>query len=116
MEKSDPWNPPGNIYSLREMLCTFAELLWKCFGELCPLYIQVFRLWEIIDTESVIENRSKFTQLRYAQVTCQVLEETRLFFAHNSCPDDFVNGGPSRLPMAELTGLIDDVRRKNPLD
>ena len=53
MNKSDPQNPPGNMYALREMLCTFAALIWMLFGELCSLYIQVFILWEIMDTEAV---------------------------------------------------------------
>ena len=53
MKKSDQQNPAGNLYALRRMLCTFAALLWTLFGELCPLYNQVFRLWEILDTESV---------------------------------------------------------------
>ena len=116
MNKYNPRNPPGNIYALIDMLCNFAALLWTLFVDICPLYLQVFRLGEIMDTEAVREKRGKFTPLCCAQVMWQVLEETRLFFAHNSCPDDFVNGGPSRFPMAELTGLIDDVRRKNPLD
>ena len=39
-----------------------------------------------------------------------------MFFAQRLGPDDFVNGGPRHFPMAELTGLIDDVRQNNPLD
>ena len=34
MKKSDPQNTPGNIYALRDMMCTFAALLWTMFGEL----------------------------------------------------------------------------------
>ena len=62
------------------------------------------------------ENRSKFTPLRCAQVTWKVLDETRLFFVQLLGPDDFVNGGPKRSPMSELTGLIDDVRGNKPLN
>ena len=69
MKKSDPINSPGNLYALREMLFTFDALLWTLLGYLCSFYIQVFRLWEILDTEAVRENRSKFTPLRCAQVT-----------------------------------------------
>ena len=39
-----------------------------------------------------------------------------MFFAQRLGPDDFVNGGPRKFPMAELKGLIDDVRQNNPLD
>ena len=116
MNKYGPRTPPGNLYNLRDMLCTFADLLWTLFGYMCSLYIQLFRLWEILDTEEVIENRSKFTPLCSEQVTWQVLEETRFFFVQRFGPDDFVNGGPQRFPMAELTVLIDDVRHNKPLD
>ena len=63
-----------------------------------------------MDTEAVRENMSKFTPLHCAKVTWQVLEEKILFFAQRSDPDYFANGGPNRIPMAELTGLIDDVQ------
>ena len=62
------------------------------------------------------DNRSKFTPLRYAKVTWQVLEENILFFAQRSGPYDFINRAPRIFPMADLTGLIDDVQRNNPLD
>ena len=45
-----------------------------------------------------------------------MLEETRLLFAQRLRPDDFVFGGTRRFPMAELTGLIDDVQKNKPLD
>ena len=78
MKMPDPRNTPGNLYALREMLCTFSALLWTVFGDLCPLHIQVFRLFETIDTVAVRDNKEKFTTLRCAQVMWKVLKETRL--------------------------------------
>ena len=39
-----------------------------------------------------------------------------MFFAQRLGPDDFVNGEPQSFPMADLTGLIDDVRYNEPLN
>ena len=64
----------------------------------------------------MIENRSKFTPLRCAQVIWQVLEEIRLFFEQRLGPDYFVNGGTHRFPMVDMEGLIDDVCCNNPLN
>ena len=115
MKKSDPLNPPGNMYALGEKLYTFAALLWTFFGDLFLLQISVFRLWEILNIEAVRKNRSKFTPLRCAQVTWQVLEDTRLFFVQSPGPNYFSRGGPRHFLMADLTGLIDDVQQKKPL-
>ena len=55
MKKSYPRNLPGNLYALREILCTFSALLCTLFGYQCPFYVQVFRPWEIMDTEALRE-------------------------------------------------------------
>ena len=59
--------------------------------------------------------KSKFTRIRCAHITWQVLEETRLFYQRLG-PNDFTNRGPRRFPTADLGGLIEDVRRKKILD
>ena len=59
--------------------------------------------------------KSKFTRIRCAHITWQVLEETRLFYQRLG-PNDFTNRGPRRFPTADLGGLIEDVRRKKFLD
>ena len=43
MKKSDPRRPPRNWYKLKEMLATFAALLWVLFGDVCPLYDQIYK-------------------------------------------------------------------------
>ena len=35
MKKSDPRLPPRNWYKLKDMLATFAALLWVSFGDVC---------------------------------------------------------------------------------
>ena len=49
MKKTDPRRPPRNWYELKEMLATFAALLWVLFGGVCPLYDQVFKLWRVLN-------------------------------------------------------------------
>ena len=44
MKKVDPRRPPRNWYELKEMLATFAALLWVFFGDVCPLYDQVLKI------------------------------------------------------------------------
>ena len=36
MKKADPRRPPRNWYEVKEMLATFAALLWVLFGGVCP--------------------------------------------------------------------------------
>ena len=31
------------------MLATFAELLWVLFGDVCPLYGQIYKLWRVFN-------------------------------------------------------------------
>ena len=38
MKKIDPRHPPRNWYELKEVIATFAALLWVLFGYVCPLY------------------------------------------------------------------------------
>ena len=38
MKKADPRRPPRNWYELKDMISTFAVLLWLLFGDVCPLY------------------------------------------------------------------------------
>ena len=49
MKKSDPRRPPRNWYELKYMLATFAELLWVFFGDMCPLYDKVLKLWRVLN-------------------------------------------------------------------
>ena len=38
-KKADPMRPPRKWYELKEMLATFAALLWVLFGDVCPYMI-----------------------------------------------------------------------------
>ena len=42
-KKSDPRRPPRNWYELKDMLATFSALLWVLFGDVCPLYDQIYK-------------------------------------------------------------------------
>ena len=98
------------------MLSTFAALLWVLFGDACPLYDQIYNIWRVFNHPSIKAVNSTFTRIRCAHITCQVLDETRLFFDQWLGPNDFINRGPRRFPTADLVGLIEDVRRKTFLD
>ena len=98
------------------MLAKFAALLWGLFGDVCPLYDQSYKLWRVLNHPSIKVVKSKFTRIRCAHITWQVLDETRLFLDHWLGPNDFTNRGPRRFPTADLEGLIEDVRRNKFLD
>ena len=102
MKKSDPRIPPRNCYELKEMLATFAALLWVLFVDVCPIYDQILKLWRVKNHPSIKAVNSKFTRIRCAHITWQVLEETRLFFDQRLGPNDFTNMGPRRSPTADL--------------
>ena len=98
------------------MLATFAVLLWVLFGDVFPLYDQVLKLWRVLRHPSTKSVKSKFTKIRCAHITWQVLEETRLFFDQRLGLNDFTNRGPIISPTSVLGGLIDDVRQNQLLD
>ena len=91
------------------MLATFDALLWVLFGDVCPLYDQIYKLWRVLNHPSIKVTKSKFTRIWCAHITWQLLEETRLFFNQHLGQNDFTNRGPRRLPTADLGGLIEYV-------
>ena len=106
MKKADPRIPPRHWYELKEILASFAALLWVLFGDVCPLYHQILKLWRVLKHPSIKAVKSKFTRIRCAHITWKVLEERRLFFDHWLGPNDFTNRGPRIFPTADLGGLI----------
>ena len=83
---------------------------------MCSLYDKILKLWKVLNHPSIKSLKSKFTRIRCAHITWQVLEEKRLFFGQRLGPKDFTNRGPRRFPTADLGGLIEDVRRNKLLD
>ena len=116
MKKADPRRPPRNWYELKEMLDTFAALLWALFGDVCPLYDQIYKLCRVSNHPSIKSVKPKFTRIRCAHITWKVFEDTRLFFDQQLVPNDFTNRGPRIFPTVDLGGLIEDVRQKRFLD
>ena len=53
IKKLDPRRLPRNWYKLKEMLATFAALLWVLFGDVCPLYDQIYKLWRVLNHPSI---------------------------------------------------------------
>ena len=88
------------------MLATFAALLWVFFGDMCPLYDQILKLFRVLNHPYIKALKSKFTRISCAHKSWQVWEEMRLFFDQRLGPNDFKNRGPRRLPTADLGGLI----------
>ena len=116
MKKSDPRRLPRNWYELKEMLSTFAALLWVLFEDVFPLYDQIYKLWRVLNHPSIKSVRSKFVRIRCAHITWQVFEETRLFFGQRLGPNYFTNRGPRRFPIYNLGVLIEYVRQNKLLD
>ena len=113
MKKADPRSLQINWYELKEMLATFAELLWVLFGDMCLLYDQSYKLWRVLNNPSIKVVKSKFTRTWCAHITWQVLDETRLFLDQRLGPNDFTNRGPRRFHTADLGVLIEDVDETN---
>ena len=80
MKKSDPRRPPRNWYESKEILATFSALLCVLFGDVCPLYDHIYKLWRVLNHPSIKSVKLKFTGIRCAHITWKLLEETRLFF------------------------------------
>ena len=73
MKKTDPRLPPRNWYELKEMIATFATFSWVIFGDVCPLYDQIYKLWNVLNHPSIKAVKSKSTRIRCAHITWQVL-------------------------------------------
>jgi len=116
LRRADPRRPPRGYYEMKENIATFASLLFVCFGHKCPLYIQIYRIYKVLDTSLLRDQKSKFGRLRCAQLTWQIIEECRSFFAQRCAPVDFTSGGPISYPTSELGGLLEDLKRGKPLD
>ena len=53
MKKPDPRRPPRNWYELKEMIATFAALLWVLIEDVCPLYDKVLKLLRVSNHLSI---------------------------------------------------------------
>ena len=53
MKKVDPMRLPRNWYKLKDMLAAFAALLWVLFGDVFPLYYQIYKLWRVLNHLSI---------------------------------------------------------------
>ena len=69
IKKSDPRCPPRNWYELKDMIYTFAALLWVLFGYVCPLYDQIYKLWRVLNHPYTKAANSNFTRIRCAHIT-----------------------------------------------
>ena len=98
------------------MIATFAALLWVLFGDVCPLYDQIYKLWRVLNHPSIKSVKSKFIRIWCAHITWQVLEKIILIFDQRLGPNYFKNRGPRRFLTADLGGSIEDIRGKNFLD
>ena len=58
-KKADPSLPPRNWYDLKEMLATFAALLRVLFGDVCPLYDQIYKLWRVLNHPSIKASKKR---------------------------------------------------------
>ena len=94
------------------MLAIFAAFLWVLFGDVCPLYDQIYKLWRVLNHVFIKAVKSTFTRIWYAHITWKVLEEIRTFFDQRLGPNDFTNRVPRRSPIDDLGGLIENVRRE----
>ena len=116
MKKAYPRRPPRSWYKLKEMLATFAALLWVLFGDVCPLYDQIYNLLRVLNHPSLKSVKLTFTGIRCAHITLKLLEETEILFYQWLRPNDFTNRGPQRFPTADLGELIEDARQNKFLD
>ena len=80
MKKADTRGLPRNRYEIKEMLAIFAALWWVLFGNVGPLYDQVYKSWSVLNQPFIKAVKSKKLRIRCAHLTWQVLEGKLLFF------------------------------------
>ena len=67
MKKTYPRRPLRNWYKLKEMLAKFAALLWVLFGDMCPLYDQIYKLWRVLNQPSIKAAKSEYIRIHKGQ-------------------------------------------------
>ena len=113
--KGEVREPPSNYFSLKLNVATTAGMVFVCYGAYCPLYINLMKLYDVLNSKTVKMYKGKFTPLLCRQITFAIYDDMRTFFAERLRPGQFVAGARTAFPMSLLSEITSSVRYQNPV-
>lgn len=103
-------DPPTDYHGLKLMVATYAVLLWTLFGDKCHLYVQVLKIYKVLNQDEVFATRAAFDPLKCKQIAWAMFEDSRSFFWKRISPMDLAEGKQVEPIRSMLDDIIADVR------
>jgi len=92
------------------MVATYAALLWTLFGDKCHLYVQVLKIYKVLNQDEVFATRAAFDPLKCKQIAWAMFEDSRSFFWKRISPMDLAEGKQVEPIRSMLDDIVADVR------
>lgn len=112
--KGETREPPTNFWQVEVMVATTAALLSVLYGEQCPLYINIMKIYDILQENSVQQAKVAFTKLLCKQITWAIYDDMRNFFSKRIMPDAF-QSGRGRFPTSYMEDFFSNIMFQNPI-
>ena len=105
METQRSGAPPLSFDERVTVITRRCALLHTLYSANCPLYVDLSRILEVLETELVVEDKHSFAPKFCVHFVWQVICEEKDFFAVKVTKDDWKGGRPtlSNSLLAEIT-------------
>lgn len=113
--KGESREPPTNYFSLKLNVATTAALVFVCYGPYCPVYINLMKIYDVLNDKTVKLFKGKYTPLLSRQITFAIYDDMRRFFGEKLRPGNFATGSRTNFPMSLLSDITSNVRFQNPI-
>eukprot|EP00956_Cyclotella_meneghiniana_P003237 scaffold3946_cov41-Cyclotella_meneghiniana.AAC.4 len=91
------------------MVATTAALISVLYGQKCPLYINLMKVHDILQENSVQQQKIAFTKLFCRQLTWAIYDDMRNFFSRRVMPEAFMPGGTVRYPASYMQDFFSNI-------
>jgi hypothetical protein len=81
--------PAANYMDLKLNIGTYCGLLWTIFGHHCDYYIELLKLFHILDCKECFTMRHTYMKEVCARITWAIVDNGRSFFGCNPLASDF---------------------------
>ena len=113
--KGETRDPPSNFWQVEVMVATTAALMSVLYGERCPLYINLMKIHDILQENTVQQQKGAFTKLFCRQLTWAIYDDMRNFFSKRVMPATVTGGGRSRYPTSYMQDFFSNVMYQSPI-
>ena len=95
--------PAGSYSELKLNVGTCCGLLWSLFGEHCNYYMELLKIYRVLDRQECFSIREAYTKEVCARITWAILDNGCSVFGQTVVAADFVPRGHHRLhPQCKL--------------